>query len=177
LDFTKLGMGERLAGLGGIVLIGVMFLDWWGVPTGLGSLPQGLPGGVPGGTGGQETGVDAWSGLDFIDFVLLLTGASGIGLAWISAVGRRANIPVAKGVFACFLGALSVLLIVWRICDPVADGSLKIGIFLGLIAAAAVGIGGYMTAAAQGFELFTPVGGRSPASQTTRVRATGTRKQ
>ena len=176
MDFSKLRTGELLAGIGGIALIGVMFLDWFGVPTGLGNLPQGLPSGVPG-TGGEETGVDAWSGLEFIDFVLLLTGSTGIGLAWITAAGRRANIPVTKGVFACFLGSLSVLLIFWRICDPVADGSLKIGIFLGLLAAGAVGVGGYMTAVAEGFEPLVRVGGRSTTTRTTRKRATAPRKK
>jgi hypothetical protein len=174
LDFSKLRTGELLAGIGGLALIGVMFLDWFGIAS-LGGVQQQLPTGIPGGISTPETGIDAWQALDFIDFILLLTGATGISLAAVSAAGRKANIPLTKGVPAYVLGSVSVLLIIWRICDPVADGSLKIGIFLGLIAAGAVAIGGYMTATAEGFEPLVASGGRSTSSRTTRARSTSSR--
>lgn len=181
MDFSRLRTGELLAGLGGLALIGFMFLDWFG--AGGATVPglpdvSGIQDQIPGAASQDIPGVDAWQSLEFIDFILLLTGATGIGLAGVSAAGRRANIPLTKGVPAYLLGSLSVLLIFWRICDPPADGSLKIGIFLGLIAAAAVGIGGYMTARAEGFEPFVSAGRRSSGSSrsssgsTTRKRKT-----
>jgi hypothetical protein len=113
------------------------------------------------------TGIDAWDAFEFTNFVFLLTAVAGIGLAAISAAGRRVNIPVTKGVTADVLGSVSALLIVWRIFDPPFDGDLKVGIFLGLIAAGAVSLGGYLTARAEGFDFYAPA--------TTRKRATSSR--
>ena len=167
MDFSRLRTGELLAGLGGIALIGVMFLDWFGAAgASVPGLPDvsGIQDQIPGAPSQDIPAVDAWEALDFIGFILLLTGVTGIGLAVLSAAGRRANIPLTKGVAADVLGSLAVLLIIWRICDPPADGSLKVGVFLGLIAAAAVSVGGYLTARAEGFEFYPRVGGGGRSS-------------
>ena len=180
MDFSRLRTGELLAGLGGIALFAVMFLDWFGVSS-LGVTQQ-VPTGIPGAIEAPTTGVDAWDAFEFTNFVFLLTAVAGIGLAIISAAGRRVNIPVTKGVTADVLGSVSALLIIWRIFDPPFDGDLEIGVFLGLAAALAVSLGGYLTARAEGFDFYAPAKGarssgasRSSSGSTARKRATSSR--
>ena len=46
---------------------------------------------------------------------------------------------------AALFGAIAVVLIVWRLIDPPADGlDVEVGAWLGLIAAAGVTVGGYL---------------------------------
>jgi hypothetical protein len=143
MDLDRLNTGEKIAGVSAILLFIFMFFDWFGVEvSGVG----GFGGTVPG------AGGSAWDALDFIPIVLIVT----IVVALIS-VGLRFSDseyepPVSLNVAVTVLGALSTLLVLFRIIDPPSFGSfggvsvdatLDFGIFLGLIAAAGIAYGGY----------------------------------
>jgi hypothetical protein len=115
-----------------------MFLDWYGYSA------QGIPGAF---------GSNAWQAFSVIDVILALISVVAVGTALMSAFGSSAAENYPLGAVIAGLGALSVVLILYRIVDPPdlklpvvgvqADVSLQIGIFLGLIAAAGMVFGGY----------------------------------
>jgi hypothetical protein len=167
VDFSRLRPGDIVAGLGGVALLIAMFLDWFGIaPVGIGGTP--LPGGIniP---GPKETGADAWQSLEFIDFCLLLTGLVAVKAAALRVLGKRLAGPFPMSAAVCLLGAVAATLILWRIFDPPFDGSLKVGIFLGLAGTLAITYGGYVASLEDGFKMVVDIGGRTPAK-----RASGT---
>ncbi|HWW67285.1 MAG TPA: hypothetical protein VNY83_04820, partial [Solirubrobacterales bacterium] len=67
--------------------------------------------------------------------------------------------PISMNAVVAVLGGLSVLLILFRIVDPPSfgsfggvsvEGTVEIGIFLGLIAAAGIAYGGYLAMKEEG---------------------------
>jgi hypothetical protein len=144
----RLSVGEIVAAAAGVALFVVMFLPWYGSKA------------TSGGVSASGPNASAWEAFDFIDLVLLLTAVLAVGVA----VARAAQalpetLPVPPAVLVHVSGALAVVLIVYRLIDtPGATGSFgnvdvdvtrKIGIFLGLIAAAGISIGGRATLSAQ----------------------------
>jgi hypothetical protein len=156
MDLTRLTQGEKIAGVSGIALILIMFIfDWYGV--------EGISGGV-----------DAWEAYSFVDIVLFLAAASAIGLAVMRASQSEMNLPVAASAIVAGLGILAVVLVVIRIIDPPGGGDIsgfgvtvevdvtrKIGVWLGLIAAAGVAFGGYRAMQEEG----TTFGGQADRLQ------------
>lgn len=180
MDFSRLRTGDLIAGLGGIALIGVLFLDWFSVSApGIATpqIPSGLPEGfeVPGAPEAPSTGISGWDGLGFDGFVLLLTGLAGLKLAGIRAAGKRIAGPIPLAGLLTILATIAEVLIIWRIFAAPNDADLEVGIFLGLIAAAAVSIGALLSSRADGFELYANEGGRS-ASRSSSASSTGVRK-
>jgi hypothetical protein len=142
LDFSRLRNGEIVAAASGVALFIFMFFHWFG-------------------------GVSAWDALqDFSGFLIALAAVAGITLGALAAAGQRINLPFQRGAGTLVLGKLAVLLILWRIlANP---GDLKIGIFLGLIAAAGIAIGAWMALREDGFEPLVSVpGGRTTEAATT----------
>jgi hypothetical protein len=144
MDFTILNRGERIAGIAGIALIIIEFLAWWG------------GGGFTGTVNGVAVGVEsditfsAWDAASFMDIIWFITGLSGIALALIAASDYEPGLPVAASAIATALGALSTLLIIYRLIDPPYDLSRKYGVFLGLIAAAGIAFGGWLAMQEEG---------------------------
>lgn len=146
----KLSPGEKIAGGSAILLFIFMFFDWFGAEvTGVG----GFSGTVPGAAG------NAWDALDFIPIVLVVAVVAALAMAALRLADSAAEPPVPMSVIVTVLGAISVLLIIFRIVDPPnfgsyggvsVDGTLKVGIFLGLIAAGGIAYGGYSTMREEG---------------------------
>jgi hypothetical protein len=130
VELSRLRPGDILAGVGGVALLAVMFLDWYALSLG------GL---VP-------VGVNAWQAFDVTDVILALTALSGIGVAVLTASRRSPALPVAAGVLTSTLGALALLLVFYRILNqpgPNQFVEVKLGAFLGFLCVLAVAVGGY----------------------------------
>ncbi|MFL5907392.1 MAG: hypothetical protein ACJ75Z_07340 [Solirubrobacterales bacterium] len=157
MDSSRLRTGEIVAGIGGFALFVFLFFDWFGGGAE-------VSGNVLGGTATiSHPGVSGWDALtDLPGFLIILSGASGIALAFLAAVGQRVNLPVRRGAITATLGVLAVLLILWRMFA--GSPTLKIGIFLGLGAAIAIAAGALMALAEDGFSpLVAVAGGRTKA--------------
>ena len=140
MDFTRLSQGEKIAGIAGIALFIIMFLSWFGAPDNAFTAAANSV--------GVDTTFNAWQSFDFIDVVLMVTVIAAIGLAALAMRPRWAcRSPPAP---SSPLGALSTVLVLYRIIDPPADASRKFGVFLGLIAAAAVAYGGWQAMQEEG---------------------------
>ena len=118
-----------MAGLGGLVLLAIMFLDWYG---------------VEGGTGNAS----AWQAFAVVDVFLAILAAFAIGLAVVTAVERAAAIPIAVASLGAWFGLFAIVLVLWRIAFPVDVGwvalvalgggepeaTRELGLWLGLVA-------------------------------------------
>ncbi len=143
MELDRLSPGEKIAGVSAILLFIFMFFEWFGVEvTGI----SGFSGSIPG------EGGNAWDALDYIPIVLVLTIVAALVMVGLRLADSAVEPVVPLSVVVALLGALSVLLIVFRIVDPPSFGSfggvsidatLSIGIFLGLIAAGGIAYGGY----------------------------------
>lgn len=140
MDLDKLNQGEKIAGIAGIVLLISLWLAWYS-----GAKVNGIE--VPG-----AGSVSGWEALSFIDIVVFVTAVAAIASAVLAASETDVGLPVAMSAVVTALGALSVLLILFRIIDvPSGDVPSGIdvsigrgfGIFVALIAAAGVTYGGY----------------------------------
>jgi hypothetical protein len=145
LDQTTIG--ERIACVSAVLLLASTFFDWFVV-----SIPENL--GVDFAVNGS--GQSAWDALDYIPIVLTISVGVVLILAAMRLMGRGAKPPVSTGPVIAILGAVSVLLIVFRIIDPpsvgsfqgvfgataAAESTVEFGIFVGLLAAAGIAIGG-----------------------------------
>jgi hypothetical protein len=158
LDSSRLRTGELVAGIGGVALFVFLFFDWFGGGAEVsGSLVNGT-------ATLSHPGISGWDALtDLPGFLIILSGVSGIALAYLAAAGQRVNIPVRRGAITALLGALAVLLILWRMFA--GSPTLKIGVFLGLAAAIAITAGALMALGEDGFEpLVAVAGGRTRAA-------------
>jgi hypothetical protein len=136
---------DVLAGASGLALLLVMFLPWFGLDEAVD-----LPG--PAGTVIAEgRGLNAWEAFRYADVILFVTAIAAIALLVVRAahVMPRWRVPLPLIVTA--LGALAVLLIVFRLIDPpsiqaplsggAADVGRRIGLYFGLLAAAGITFG------------------------------------
>jgi hypothetical protein len=150
--------GEIVAGIAGVALFVFLFFDWFGGGAEVsGSLVNGT-------ATLSHPGISGWDALtDLPGFLIIMSGVAGIALAYLAASGQRVNIPVRRGAITALLGALAVLLILWRMFA--GSPTLKIGVFLGLAAAIAITAGALIALMEDGFEpLVAVAGGRTRAA-------------
>jgi hypothetical protein len=155
-DISRLRRSDRIVGVGAVLFfIFLFFFKWYGFSTN-----------APSVNGVNLTGgysINGWHTFTNSRWIWLITIVVALGAVAISMGALKLNSPVQPGVLVAGLGALSSLLIVYRILDhPSASASfagvhttvgIKIGIWLGLIAAVAITYGGYLGMQAEGTSL------------------------
>ncbi|HWM64628.1 MAG TPA: hypothetical protein VNP96_11650 [Solirubrobacterales bacterium] len=160
MEVDKLSNGEKISAVSAILLFVFMFFDWFGVEVS----------GVPGFTGDVSgAGGSAWDALDVIPIFLMLAIVVAIGVAVIRLTDADLEPPISLNAVVAALGGLAALLILYRIIDQPGGGgdfggvevdvTLKLGIFLGLVAAAGIAYGGYSAMREEGMT-FGDVGDR-----------------
>jgi heme A synthase len=154
MDTNRISQGEMIAAIAALLLLIVMFIFTWF------SLDLGDTGNL---LTGVDTGVNAWQAFGFIDIVLFVTILVAVGGALIAANATSVNTPVAVSAITAGLGILSFLLILYRIIDPPGSGDIPdaagigisrgIGVWLGLILAAAIAYGGWRAMEDEGISI------------------------
>jgi len=153
MDFTRLNQGEKVAGVSGVLLILIMFIfKWFGLKASVGVTGISVV--------NAEVTRNAWGSYGFIDIVLFITALAAIGLALLAASEGDVGLPVAASAIVAGLGILSVILVIISIISPPdfgvdvsgvgIDHTRKLGVWLGLIASAAVAVGGYLAMQEEG---------------------------
>jgi hypothetical protein len=149
-DTSRARFGDLIAAGGGLVLFISLFLNWYSVNVKAG-------GSAFGGSGlSQSESGTGWEALSFIDILLFACAVAAITVA----ILRVANMipprgPVSPGIVLLGVGALATLLVLFRIISiphgdvpdvPGVDISFgrEFGIFLALLAAIAMTIGGWL---------------------------------
>ncbi len=157
MDASRIRQGEMIAAVAAVALFIIMFLSWYSVEAfddetqaqaeaaielaeeqGL-EVPDGAQDAVD-----DASSISAFDAFDFIKIVMLLTIIAAIALAAMSAMGSTVNLPIAMSAIVAGLGILTTLLVLYRLIDPPAEGlDRSFGVFLGLIASAAIAYGGW----------------------------------
>jgi hypothetical protein len=142
-DRNRLSQGEMIAGVSGLVLLIDLWFKWYGVKvSGAGGALQNFSIGVS---------ANAWESFGFIDILLFLIALIAIGVAVLRAIDRMPDMPYPPATLVAGAGGLALLLILFRIIDtPIdthgvngIDVTRKIGVWLGLLAAAGITYGGW----------------------------------
>jgi hypothetical protein len=163
LDFRNLTRGGLMAGLAGVALLVIMLaVDWYGIKSFV--VAFGEPGGLRPVEGLMHNAFQAFT---VIDLVLLLTALAAVTLPLWSALGRPATGPIRPGAIVAALGGVAFVLIAFRLISPPdleiaipGGGSVhvsdlpaenpvevtrKVGPWLGLVTAALIAYGGYLS--------------------------------
>ena len=139
MDSSKLGVGEIVAGISGLALFVFMFLPWYGIDSVAGF--------------GVSADANAWEAFSFVDVVLFLVCVVVVGLVIVQLAETSPELPAPPARIITGAGVVALVLIVLRLIftpgvdaggvDIDVDLGRKIGIFLGLIAAAGIVYGGW----------------------------------
>jgi hypothetical protein len=149
MDLSKLRGGELIAAVGGIVLlIALFFFDWYGIGTSVST---------PIGEFSIRGDFGAWDRQGFFgtlaNLVILAAGVAAVGLAFLTATSRTVALPVAASALTASLGIAAVVMVLARMILQPLDNEfvdLKFGIWLALIGAAGVAIGGWQSMQEEG---------------------------
>jgi hypothetical protein len=148
LDLSRLRRCDRVTGAGALALLVILFLfKWYGVSS------HASVGGVS-----FSASANGWSTFTNSRWLWLVTIVVALAAVWIEADQRGLALPGKPGELVAGLGALSMIFILYRIINhPTATASttvagvhytassgIELGIWLGLIAAAAITYGGYL---------------------------------
>jgi hypothetical protein len=153
-DISRLRRADQIVGGGAIALfIFMFFFNWFGVSSNVSSVA------------GVNVSISrsGWDTFTNSRWLWLLTIIVALAVVIAHATARRIESPVQPSVIVAGLGALASIFILYRIIHhPTASASvgsfhasvgIKIGIWLGLIAALAITYGGYLMMQAEGTSL------------------------
>jgi hypothetical protein len=142
---NRLNNGEKIASASAILLFVLMFLDWFGVTSSDDSLQF------------FSVGRSAWEALDCIPIVLVAAIISPLFVVALRFMQISHKRSTSINAVVVVLGMASVLLISLRIIDPPSfgslgtsfgtvtyEGTLQFPIFLALLAAAGIAVGGWL---------------------------------
>ena len=156
-DRNRLSQGELIAGIAGLVLLIDLWFKWYGVSVSGGGLLKGF-----------GVSANAWQSFGLIDIILFLVALIAIGVAVMRALNNMPDMPYPPATLLTIAGAIALLLIIFRIIDtPVdtqgvdaIDVERKIGVWIGLLAAAALTYGGWRAMQDSGASFDDLKGGR-----------------
>jgi hypothetical protein len=148
----RLHRGDRILAVGALALLVLMFCFKW-FALDLSSLGGGVSAlvGALLGAKGLSTSVNAWHSLEVIRWVLLLTVISAMALVMLDGIDRKRELALSPSIVVAGLGALSSVLVFWRVfvSHPFAHASVKPAAYLGLAACILIGYGGYLAMAGE----------------------------
>jgi hypothetical protein len=139
MNLRRLGRGEYLAVLGGLLLALSLFLPWYGTnPDNRNAVIDGVRGTV--------TGFEAFP---ILRWLLLATALAPLILAWVILRDHQLSWP--RGEMTAVVGMIAIVLVLYvgfvdRPGTPSGQISLKIGWFLAVLGCALTVVGGAMRA-------------------------------
>ena len=149
MDLSKVRGGQLIAAIGGLVLlISLLFLNWYGV----GSEVE-----TPFGNFNVGADFGAWDGQGFwgtlANLIILAAGVAAVALALLTAGSRTVALPIAGSAVTAGLGIAAVVLVFARMVlqpGPNEIVDVKFGIFVALLGALLVAFGGWQSMQEEG---------------------------
>jgi len=139
-------IGELLAGLSGIVLVGSLFLSWYGTGD------DGCP--APPANCGPSS-VSGWESFAVLDLVLLLAGLMAVATLALTITQRAPAAPIETAALTAAVGLIALVWVALRLlaAPEAADGlGVRWG-WLGLAATAGLTAGAWLAMRDEGFGL------------------------
>jgi hypothetical protein len=131
MDSSRLTQGYLIAGVGGVVLLVSLFLDWISGVT------------ITVGAASLSTSGNAWDVFSGMDILMALVALVAIVLAGAVAMGATIRMP---GNAPWILGLLGIATIGWALGWDLENANAGIGGWLGLAGAVAIAYGGFAAA-------------------------------
>jgi multisubunit Na+/H+ antiporter MnhF subunit len=134
VDLERLRFGDWVMGFAAVAVLGVMFLDWYEVPTVV------LIGDVD-----QTAGVlsfNAWESFAVNDVILALAAVMALAAFVLTATQPTAAVPLALAALTTLVAIIALVLVTIRVIwppdltDGVVDSDRTTGAWLGLVAIA-----------------------------------------
>ena len=126
MNLSRTSTGQRIAGIGGFLLFIFLFLPWFG-------------------EGGIE--LSGWEGQSSTDVYLLITAIVAVAAGLAGPTGLLVPGLTLNGA-AALLGGVATIQLLWL---TLFDGDdRQYGMYLSLLAAIAIAVGGYLAAQAEG---------------------------
>jgi hypothetical protein len=124
VELRRLSWGDRLAAIGGIVMLVALFLPWYSVD-------------------GKD--LTAWEAMAFDDVILAVTAVLAIAAAFVVSLRALSSISVAITSMAIMPAAVCLVVTVYRLVSPApsGDASLEVGAWLALAASVAIAVGAW----------------------------------
>lgn len=130
-------LGELVGAVGGLGLLVASFLPWYS-------------------SGGENA--TAWQAFSVVDVLIAAAATAGLSVGLVVLFRISVSYPVAGSTITLLFGAIAFVLIAYRLIDPPGDGlTREIGAWIGVAAAAAVTVGGYLA-------IQDPAAGRAPSA-------------
>ena len=150
MDKSKLKPGEIIAAVGAVILlVGILFLNWYSFggdfETAFGDVKF-----------STSTSIGAWDGEGFLgviaNLIILIAGVVGLGLAVVKLTSKSVSLPVAASALTAGMGIAAFVMVVLRIIFRPGEisSSLEFGIFVALVGAIVLAVGGWMSRKEEG---------------------------
>lgn len=129
-DPRRLRAPDWLAGAAGLVLLLDLFAVRW--------------------YGNGDGSVSGWTALTILRWLLVLGGVAGVGLLVAQARCRAPAVPITVTVLTSLIALICLIAVVIRTLDPPGSLELRAGALIGLVATAALLIGGVQSMRQEG---------------------------
>ena len=110
MDVNRLSRGEQIAGAAAVLLLIDMFLNWYSANIS-GELSAAAN------KFGVDTSVNAWQSFSTTDLLIFVTVVAALVMVGMRVMARSANLPVSLPLVVAALGALTTLMVLWRIIN------------------------------------------------------------
>src|SRR5947199_9623955 len=134
---ARIHTGELISAASALAVVPIMFLlEWFGTV----GLPRSRRSGL-------ETAENAWRVLTYTRWLMLLAAAVALGSVVLHASQRSHGARTDTSVVVAALGTVTAAMLAYRVLinlpDPSSVVDIKIGAYLGLLAAIGITLGGY----------------------------------
>src|SRR5688500_3042347 len=133
MDLARLRFGDWVMGLGGIAVLAVMFVDWYGTPA--------ITLGRDLGESVDAAGFNAWESFAVNDLILALAALMAIAAFVLTTSQPTAAVSLALASLTTLVSILALVLVVIRLIWPpelwtegLFDVDREAGVWLGLVA-------------------------------------------
>ena len=140
-DPTRMRRGEWIAGAGGLLLLVALFLfEWYGLRVGLSAIHDSVT---------IDVTANGWHAHTILRWLMLLTVVAALALWALTALAPTDAIPLSAAVAAVVIGGITTLCLAWRVLidepGPNKLVSVEAGAWIGLLAAALVVVGAWLS--------------------------------
>jgi len=129
VDVNRLSRGEQIAGAAAVLLLIDMFLNWYSANIS-GALSAAAA------RFGVDTSVNAWQSFSTTDLLIFLTILAALVMVGMRVMARSANLPVSLPLVVAALGAITTIIVLWRIINQPGPNdfiNVEYGAYIGLV--------------------------------------------
>ena len=134
MDPNRLSQGQLVAALAAIALFIISFLPWFGFSAD-----------GPGVDLGGDQNFNLWQAENPFDVYLLIVILVALVPPALTLLGGGGEAAPLAPVATALLAGVGTILILYQVFETPGDLDRKVGLFLGLIACAAITVGGYLS--------------------------------